>query len=187
MAEKEGDSISKYLVLWIQYNKAAIKNSKNLCRVLVETTKLYEDVNNESERIVSKLSEKCNVDIPQMEMNEHVGNNIFDQLNIVSLDEMSYKILETYNECEIHDNETNDIDERRLYIEAMELYCDLISGKVLRDNYLWPQMRQSVVASVFETGIPKYQVEEKVREMYIKDVKNEKPKKKRKVGKVKHH
>ena len=58
----------------------------------------------------------------------------------------------------------------------MELYCDLISGKVLRYNYLWPQMRKSVVASVFKTGIPKYQVEEKVREMYIKDVKSEKRK-----------
>ena len=36
-------------------------------------------------------------------------------------------------------------------------------------------------------GIPKYQVEEKVRKMYIKEVKSEKPKKKKKVDKEKHH
>ena len=87
--------------------------------------------------------------------------------------------------CEIRDYQTNDINERRLYIVAMELYCDLISGRVLQYNYLKPQMRKSFVASVFKTGIPNYQVEEKVCDTYIKDVKSQKLKKE--VGKVKYH
>ena len=157
------EQIAKYLVLWIQYNKAAIKNSKNLCRVLVETTKLYEDVNNESERIVSELSERCGVKQPPLKMPDRFGISLLNDTK-KTFDVNSGEVLELYNGCEIHDYKMQESDDKMIYIQAMKVFCDLKSGKALDNDYMWPDINKDVLTSVFEGFRPS---EEHIRKSYV--------------------
>ena len=164
MEEEEDDSIKKFLLLWIQYNKAALQNSKNLCRVFVDITKIHENINNESGRIVNELSDICGVKQPPLKKSRDFGESFFVNYHN---DEPSGEVLKMHDGCEIHDYETQDSDEKMIYMNAMQIYCDLKSGKALDGDYEWPSIKEDVVASVFKTSISRHENEYHIRKNYV--------------------
>lgn len=155
LVEKGDGPIEKNLLLWIQYNKSAILNSKGLCRVIVEEDVFNENPFDESERIVHELSQNCGVTEPPKKASREFANNFFVQTedhgkSIVLTDD----ILQTHKDCKIYRYEIVDhvesSYEKELYIEAMRLYCDLKSGEALSNDYEWPQISEDILRSIFK-------------------------------------
>ena len=171
LIEIEEGSIAKFLFLWIQYNKAAIQNSKNLCRVLVETTELHKKFSKYTEKIVSELSERCGVKEPPLKLQKKFAKSLFNATKLELFDKPRGEVLETYNGCEIHDykniREAQNKFEKLIYVQTMQVYCDLKSGRALEEDYLWPELNKDVLASHFKDTINKHKIGEDLRTKYI--------------------
>jgi len=142
--------------LWIIYNQLGIQNSQDLCRVHTSNTAVLADPMTETNRIVKELTERCHVVKPDTtKSSQTVVDGFVDpklQANKKKLEEnkaREVKILETRNKgtCLVKDYSSrhkegsdNFKSERKLYLKAMKIYCDLESGEAYTIDYKWPSI-----------------------------------------------
>lgn len=167
---KKRNSISLIhgLKLWMIYNKGAIQNSRDLCRVYTSNTLLLKQPLDETKRIVKELSKKCNVPLPPKEITSSILEKfVKPSLQHSNTSEEDVDIIKTFNggKCVVKDiplrtdsknggkpnttgsksNEQPQKQEKdeheklmKVYLEAMEIYCDMESGEAYKDTYVWP-------------------------------------------------
>lgn len=149
---ESGFTILRGLRLWILYNKAAIRNSADLCRVFSSNVAVLSNPFAETQRIVHELTHNCGVPTPPMEITQDIVEDFVDpnlQHNKRKNDEESNKkVLETRGDCQIQDYDSllEESDramrkkEMNMYLIAMRIYCDFQSGKAYSDDYEWPEV-----------------------------------------------
>ena len=124
--------IGKGLRMWYVYNKRAIVQSGDLCRVVTSHNKIMKSTREELDRIYSKLLYECGVPVPHKvsskDMNDFVdptlqhgktgSKDALDCKDAVALE----KILPPSSW------ETKDENHFKLYRSAMKLYCAMETG-----------------------------------------------------------
>jgi len=145
----KGFSLERGLELWTKYNAYAIRNSKGLCRVTTSNAKILADPLNEIQRISDELTSECGVPAPEGRISQEMVDKFIEPNFQHHKQDKAIKgedqVLEKMNdgECVIYilDSLTKEAQgtprERKLYLEAMRIYCDLESGKAYEDDYEW--------------------------------------------------
>ena len=118
-------TLERGLELWIIYNKRAIENSQQLCRVLSSNDAILANPLDESIRIVEELVQKCHLQRPP----RNATREIVDQFVDVSLQSHTQD-----DACQEYDSS----EKGEMYKKAMKVYCDLQSGKAYKPDYEWP-------------------------------------------------
>ena len=145
---EEGFTITRGMRLWILYNKAAVQNSADLCRVTSNNNAVLADPLGETKRIAKELENNCDVPAPPNEITQNVVDGFVDttlQHNKEVLDEKKKdkKVVATHGNCKVHDYDSQ-VDgpakkrEMEIYLMAMKVYCDLESGDAYHSDYEWP-------------------------------------------------
>jgi len=149
-----GFTIIRGLKLWILYNKAAVQNSADLCRVLSNNNAVLDDPLAETMRISNELTTKCGVPVPPQQITAEIINSFIDpslQHNKKQLEEKreGMKVLETHGgDCEVREFEGQFSEkthpqlrekELKMYLMAMKIYCDFQSGDAYKSDYEWPK------------------------------------------------
>uniref|UniRef100_A0A7S1B7A8 Uncharacterized protein n=2 Tax=Corethron hystrix TaxID=216773 RepID=A0A7S1B7A8_9STRA len=148
-ARKNGNisTLTAGFKLWIEYNVRSIEHSKDLCRVVTSNELLLGDAMNEMTRILTELRDECNVVIPNPEgmTNEVIQDFIDSSLNRekAPADTSNLNVLAVYGgNCIVNDyNQIQDKsmeDEKKWYLRAMKLFCDMKSGEAFASSYQWP-------------------------------------------------
>lgn len=143
--------------LWMAYNMRAIQNSRGLCIVRTKNSAVLADPKKELQRISNELTTKCGLKRPRHEqVSQHEIDKFIDpNLQHHKADKNNDRnVLETHNDgtCVVYEYESKKEkgtkkyrQERRLYLEAMKIYCDLESGKAYEEDYDWPDMSEAIV------------------------------------------
>ena len=118
-------TLERGLELWIIYNKLAIQNSQQLCRVLSSNDAILANPLEESTRIVEELVQKCHLQRPS----RNVTREIVDRFVDASLQHHTKD-----DACQNYDSS----EKGEMYKKAMKVYCDLQSGKAYKPDYEWP-------------------------------------------------
>lgn len=156
-------SLTHGLRLWIVYNRNAIQNSMDLCRVHTSHKVILSDASNELKRITNDLTKTCGVPAAPKEITQNVIDDFIDP----SLDHHSNKSMAGISSrphfdsldhkgitnsaqlnyislleegCEIIDSEARgklSEAERKIYVKAIKLYCDFESGEAYKIDYIW--------------------------------------------------
>lgn len=143
--------LKRGLELWIAYNMRAIQNSHGLCIVKTSNTKLLANPKEELQRISDELTTKCHVVAPPHKIKQEEVDEFIDpelQHNHAD-DEKENEVLGTHNggTCVVysfqskHEKGSPEFrDELELYHKAMQLFCDLETGKAYQEDYQWPEI-----------------------------------------------
>ena len=148
--EHEGEAypLTYGLYLWIVYNMQALRHSERLCRVHTSNSAVVKSPLEELLRINDELTSKCGmVPPPILEIPQEVIDSFIDP-NLQHHKSFEGAVMKDFgNGCKAQEfssdyaTGTADRDaENSMYLAAMELYCDLESGKALRDDYEWPSI-----------------------------------------------
>lgn len=147
---EQGFTLTRGMRLWIMYNKAAVKNSADLCRVLSSNNDVLSDPMKELKRISDELTSKCGVPQPPQQITKEIVDSFVDpnlQHNKKQLEatKAQKNVIESHGDCKIRefDSELPENDPRRkdeldMYLKAMRVYCDFQSGVAYDANYEWP-------------------------------------------------
>ena len=148
---ESGFTITRGLRLWINYNKAAVTNSADLCRVLSNNNVVLDDPLAETMRISNELTTKCGVPAPPKQITKDIIESFVDpslQHNKKQLEEKSKErmVLEKHGDCEVREFESQYTEtqkvlretEMKTYLMAMKIYCDFQSGDAYKSDYEWP-------------------------------------------------
>ena len=148
---ESGITIMRGMRLWIMYNKAAVQNSADSCRVFSNNNAVLADPLAETQRIANELT-KCGVPAPPKQITQNVIDGFVDpklQHNKKLLEEknMDKEVLATHGDCEVrgYDSLIDESDaamrkrEMKAYLTAMKVYCDLESGDAYTSDYEWPE------------------------------------------------
>lgn len=141
LKQREGGfTIRRGLKLWIIYNKAAIINSADMCRVYSSNDAVFSNPMTETERIVQELTE-CGVPKPPSEITQSIVDSFIDPSLLHNKNNKAgdVTILERYGECDIPSFSGSPSDED-MYLHAMRIYCDLQSGVAYHVEYKWPDI-----------------------------------------------
>ena len=155
--ETEHFLISKGLKLWYIYNKNAIKQSSNLCRIITSHIKIMTHPIEELSRIYSELRYKCNMDQIHQLTNEVINDFIDIKLQHGKTSEIDQicqkisKLKEEEEEVNSYQNQkekllnqivppadkwdTKDSHHIKLYQHAVKLYCDMENQEAFQLNY----------------------------------------------------
>jgi hypothetical protein len=140
------------LRLWIVYNQRAIENSAGLCRVLSSNDKLLADPLKEIQRIRDELTDRCNVPAPpkplaQEDVDEFIDPALLHNRKAREAKDAEKAVITEIQGCIVREYEsdyepsTPEYDrERKLYLSAMKVFCDLTSGAAYHDKYEWPTL-----------------------------------------------
>ena len=152
-AKQQGFPLAHVLRLWIQYNKAALQNSADLCRVFSSNNAVLEDPLKEAKRIADELTNKCNVPPPPKMIDSKVVNSFVDtslqhgKNQLKTKNAQNRSVLETHGDCEVKEYDSVEVPgspaqerEMDLYLKAMKIYCDFESGEAYKDTYDWPDV-----------------------------------------------
>lgn len=153
LQKRQGFALWRGLRLWIQYNKAAIINSADLCRVYSSNNALLADPLNETKRIAAELTSKCHVPAAPKMIDQDVVNNFVDNTLQHNKNKLKHRaeekpVLETHHgNCVVKDFDSREIKgsaeqklEMKTYLIAMKMYCDFESGDAYKDDYEWPAL-----------------------------------------------
>jgi hypothetical protein len=139
--ETEHFPISRGLKLWYIYNKRAIQQSHDLCRVVTSHKKMMSQPQIELKRIFYELKEKCHVPVPKEVSIEDIHDFIDIKLQhgrTSLLDSYCANPLTTDFES-LHPPEekwkTDDPKHLQLYRSCVKLYCDLESYSAYENGY----------------------------------------------------
>lgn len=147
-------TIEHGLRLWIIYNMKALQNSAGLCRVFSTNEAVFKDPKKEVQRIKNELTGKCRVVAPPThEISSDVVDVFVDpklqhNSNERKAEEESKPVLKDFGGGCVARDFVSDYDEnsenRRaevdLYLMAMQVFCDLESGRAYREDYEWPDL-----------------------------------------------
>lgn len=148
---EKGFTMERGLRLWIVYNMRALQNARELCVVKSSNTAVLANPLKETQRIADELTSKCGVVAPpkmitQEDVDKFVDPNLQHNKNKGPA-ASTQRILHEYNDgkCKVYEFhsklEENDPGRKReaqLYEWAMQIYCDLESGKAYEFDYEWP-------------------------------------------------
>jgi len=146
------------LRLWIVYNMMAIRNSRGMCIVRTSNVALLADPMGELVRISKELTDRCDLPRPkkpvsQKEIDDFLDRDLQHHDAAAGDETKKKKILAVHNDgtCPVYEyhpkeavvvvekNPTPEFEmERRRYLAAMRIYCDLESGKAYLEDYEWP-------------------------------------------------
>mmetsp|Transcript_4816 Transcript_4816/g.7119 ORF Transcript_4816/g.7119 Transcript_4816/m.7119 type:complete len:182 (+) Transcript_4816:2-547(+) len=141
------ENFSDGLKLWIWYNRMAIENSKGLCRVITSNDAILQNHTQEISRIGNELV-RCG--LPPKSLNVTAMNIFlnkeFMHSNATALSTSAKKSSSSLSNstCWIPSLQTvikrrkAESDEEEIYKTAMNIFCDLQSGKAFQDDYIWP-------------------------------------------------
>ena len=140
--ETERFSIQQGLKLWYVYNKRAIGQSHDLCRVVTSHKRVLSDPTTEMNKIYNGLR-ACGVNVP------HVVNDV-DIRGFVdtSLQHGKTKTLDTLCDQESVDYEslvppdtwsTTDSGHLHLYRACIRAFCDIEDGSAFNHDYTWDE------------------------------------------------
>ena len=138
--ETEHFPIARGLKLWYIYNKRAIQQTQDLCRVVTSHKKMMSQPSIELQRIYFELKEKCRVPVPH-EVSQEDINDFID----VNLQHGRTSLLDTYCADPSTDFQslsppedkwkTDDPKHLQLYRSCVKLYCDLESFEAYENGY----------------------------------------------------
>jgi hypothetical protein len=141
------------LRLWIVYNMRAVQNSEGLCRVLSSNDAILIDPLAEVQRISDELTSKCGVPSPPQriekeDVNKFVDPNLQHNKKKREKADKEKRVLKDFgNGCDARDfesdfqeNSPNHKSEVGMYLKAMKIYCDFISGDAYQGGYEWPSL-----------------------------------------------
>lgn len=152
LAKRQNFKLAYGLRLWMQYNKAAVLNSADLCRVLSSNNAILADPLSETKRIANELTTKCNVPSPprtidQVVVESFVDTSLQHNRNKLKEKEADEKVLAQHGDCIVKDFESKELEgspqyerDMDLYLKAMKLYCDFESGEAYKAAYEWPEV-----------------------------------------------
>lgn len=142
------------LRIWIAYNMRAIQNMKGLCQVLSSNEAILANPLEEVQRIADELTTKCHVPPPPHKLTQQIVDSFIDpklQHNKRQREAelTKHEILVTReDECEIRDYDSDyeagsmhHERETKMYLKAMNVFCDLKSGEAFKEDYEWPSLR----------------------------------------------
>lgn len=133
--EFEKFAINKGLRMWYVYNRRAVEQSKDLCRVVTSHRKIMRDPQIELDRVFDELTQ-CGVNVP------HKLNpvEIADFIDVKLQHGKSTQIDDTCN-GELDNIKppsswpTSDIEHIRLYREVMRVYCAMEDGTAFQRGF----------------------------------------------------
>jgi hypothetical protein len=138
--ETEHFPIGRGLKLWYIYNKRAIQQSHDLCRVVTSHRKMMSQPSVELHRIYRELRERCHVPVPHEVSPEDV-NDFID----IKLQHGKTSLLDGYCSDPSVDFQsltpppekwkTSDPNHLKLYRSSVQLYCDLENHKAYESGY----------------------------------------------------
>ena len=137
-------------LLWIKYNKAAIYNSKDLCRVVTSNKAILDNPVKEMLRVSHEIA-KCGIPSPRATNNitADVVNNFLDSNMMTPAESYNTsKIFRKYGDCKVFEYEglktsNSSLAKRKemgIYLAAMKIYCDLESRIAFKQEYEWPEI-----------------------------------------------
>mmetsp|Transcript_34530 Transcript_34530/g.78823 ORF Transcript_34530/g.78823 Transcript_34530/m.78823 type:complete len:379 (+) Transcript_34530:166-1302(+) len=154
--EHEGEAypLTYGLYLWIVYNTQALRHSERLCRVHTSNNAIFKSPLEELLRIHDELTVKCHVMPPPV---ARVSQSVVDSFVDPKLqhnskerkkEEEKLGVLKDFGdncvarefESEYEKGSSNREAETSMFLMAMEIYCDLESGKAYRKDYKWPDI-----------------------------------------------
>lgn len=148
--------VARGLRLWMAYNMRAIQNSRGLCIVRTSNAAVVANPPEELQRISDELTNKCGVIAPATRVKQtEIAKFIDPKLqhhNAKANDEQ--EVLETHNDgtCVVHSYESMRKkytpaykQERKIYLQAMKIFCDFQSGKAYEEDYEWPDMSEKLL------------------------------------------
>ena len=128
------------LRMWYVYNKRALRQSNDLCRVVVSHHNLMKTPRSVMEKVYDQLNE-CGVDVPHRISDKDI--NYFIDLKLthgkLSFDDKicdsDYKnLLPSKNVWD-----TTEKDKIALYRECMRVYCALENGSAFSLSFTWDE------------------------------------------------
>lgn len=152
LKKREHFTVQRGLRLWIVYNKLAVNNSADLCRVLSSNDALLADPMGETDRIREELTTKCEVPPSPKRITQDIIDNFVDpklQHNKKEMEDTASNmdVIEKHGDCDVRDYKSefpegsaNKDMEKNMYLKAMKIYCDFQSGKAYEDDYEWPDL-----------------------------------------------
>ena len=151
---EENFTIEHGLRLWIIYNMRAVQNSAKLCRVYSTNDAVFSSPMDELQRIKNELTDKCHVmpppvaQVSQTVVDSFVDPKLQHNSRERKKEEEKLGVLKDFGEnCVAREFESeykkgspNREVETAMFLMAMEIYCDLESGKAYRKEYKWPDI-----------------------------------------------
>eukprot|EP00588_Corethron_pennatum_P005654 CAMPEP_0194298074 /NCGR_PEP_ID=MMETSP0169-20130528/59963_1 /TAXON_ID=218684 /ORGANISM="Corethron pennatum, Strain L29A3" /LENGTH=447 /DNA_ID=CAMNT_0039048021 /DNA_START=561 /DNA_END=1904 /DNA_ORIENTATION=+ len=143
LKKRQKYDLSRGLKLWIVYNARAIQNSAGLCRVLSSSEKFFANPTEELKKIVDALSD-CDLKPPiSKDLDVKVINSFIDTKLRHNKSNDNGAVLAQHGDCVVKDFKSKDKGrelkkQKEVYLQAMNIYCDLKSGKAYEANYKWP-------------------------------------------------
>jgi hypothetical protein len=146
-------SLAQGLRLWIVYNMRAVQNSAGLCRVVTSNEAVLANPRQEVVRIAQELTTRCGVPAPAKQVTDEDVEKFMDPTlqhhkKEKDAQQQARAILATHGtDCVVREYDSKDKAdtptgqrERKLYLTAMKIYCDLESGLAYKEDYAWPEM-----------------------------------------------
>lgn len=140
--ETEHFPIQRGLKLWYIYNKRAIKQSHDLCRVVTSHKRVLTDPSAEMAKIFDGLR-ACGVAVPHAVSEEDIRTFVD-----TSLQHGKTKTLDTLcNEADVDFSSlippdtwvTTDATHLALYRACVKAFCDIENGDAFRHDYVWDE------------------------------------------------
>jgi hypothetical protein len=144
--ETEHFLINHGLRLWYVYNKRAIQQSSQLCRVLVSHRRIMQHPKDELDRLYNELVTNCKVPIPHKISTSQIdsfidtslqhGKSTLQDETCVNKEYLSpsFKPPATWP--------TQEKDHIRLYREVMRVYCAFEDGSAFESSFTWDESIQ---------------------------------------------
>ena len=142
------------LRIWIAYNMRAVQNMKGMCQVLSSNEAILANPLKETQRISDELTTKCHVPAPPNKLTQEVVDSFIDpklqhNKREREAEVTKHELLVTRGDkCEIRDYDSSYEKgsmhrerETRMYLKAMNVFCDLKSGEAFKEDYEWPSLR----------------------------------------------
>jgi hypothetical protein len=142
---RENVPIERGLWVWYNYNKLAIQNSQDTCRVVTSCHAITTTTRKALGHIRSDFIRKCNFSLPG-----HISDDTINKFLSVELLHSKHEV-QPISCNQFLDNElgsmalprkwnTTDAAHIHLYVESIRLFCDMESGIAFEESYSWAHL-----------------------------------------------
>jgi hypothetical protein len=136
--EQEHFHIVRGLKLWYIYNRRAIEQSNDLCRVVASHKSIMTDPVAQLDRIYTELREECGVNVPNKVSETIIKSFIDIRLQHGNTGVIDSSCTENFSTLMPPTTwPTTDEKELSVYREAMRVFCGMQSGDAFAPTFLW--------------------------------------------------
>ena len=129
--------MNKGLRLWYVYNRRAIEQSNDLCRVITSHRKVMQQPVAEFDRIFNELRE-CGADVPRSLREDEIQDFVDIKLQHGRTTLKDKSCDEDLSQLRPPSSwPTEDAEHIALYREAMRVYCAMESGAAFKPDFKW--------------------------------------------------